>query len=260
MSSARELLERDLVAPLFSPWLVPRDVMSLSETSKACLREVRAGLSELNLNEKCGITNEHVITIVRCFPSLRLLGLNCVENITDAAVSAIARLSMLRELSDESIVALASRCTRLQSIDLQSRQVTDVSFKALARYASCLRRLDVRCPITDAGLIPIGQQCPQLHTVSFKSPFITDDGIAALSGLIDLAMHDNGAVTALAIAHLVVRSPGLVWLSTYNCPGWRDRGGKGHELARLLHEHLPNPERSHPRIMQFLPKLTPREQ
>ena len=131
MSSARELvLERDLVAPLLSPWLVPRDVMRISETSRACLREVQAGLQELDI------------------------------------------------------------------------------------------------------------------------------GIAALSGLIDLAMHDNGAVTAFAIAQLVVRSPGLVWLSTYNCPGWRDRGGKGHELARLLHEHLPNPERSHPRIMQFLPTLT----
>ena len=51
MSSARELvMERDLVAPLLSPWLVPRDVMSLSETSKACLREVRAGLPEINLD------------------------------------------------------------------------------------------------------------------------------------------------------------------------------------------------------------------
>ena len=158
MSSARELvLERDLVAPLLSPWLVPRDAMSLSETSKKCLREVRAGLSELKLNEKFGITDEHVITIVRCFPSLRSLSLNCDEDIT---------------------------------------------------------------------------------------------------GLIDLAMHVNDEVTAFAIAQLVVRSPGLVWLSTYNCPGWRDRGGKGHELARLLHEHLPNPARSHPRIMQFLPTLT----
>jgi hypothetical protein len=52
MSSARELvLERDLVAPLLSPWLVPRDVMSLSETSKACLREVRAGLSHPRIME-----------------------------------------------------------------------------------------------------------------------------------------------------------------------------------------------------------------
>ena len=117
--------------------------------------------------DKYGMKNQHVITIVRCFPSLRSLKLNHCEDVTDKGISAIARLSM-----------------------------------------------------------------------------------------IDLAMHDNGAVTALAIAQLVVRSPGLVWLSTYNCPGWRDRGGKGHELARLLHEHLPNPERSHPRIMQFLPTLT----
>jgi len=50
MSTARELvLERDIAAPLLSPWLVPRDVMSLSETSKTSLREVRAGLPEINL-------------------------------------------------------------------------------------------------------------------------------------------------------------------------------------------------------------------
>ena len=128
-------------------------------------------------------------------------------------------------------------------------------------HASCLRRLDVRCPITDAGLIPIGQQCPQLHTVSFRSRFITDNGIAALSGLIDLAMHVNDEVTAFAIAQLVGRSPGLVWFDTYNCQGWRGPGyDKRHELVRLLHEHLPNPEQSHPRIMQFLPALTPREE
>ena len=66
MSSARELvLERDLVAPLLSPWLVPRDAMSLSETSKKCLREVRAGLSELKLNEKFGITADAVAAVVK---------------------------------------------------------------------------------------------------------------------------------------------------------------------------------------------------
>ena len=162
MSAARELLERDLVAPLLSPWLVPRDAMSLSETSKKCLREVRAGLSELKLNEKFGITDEHVITIVRCFPSLRSLSLNCDEDIT---------------------------------------------------------------------------------------------------GLIDLAMHVNDEVTAFAIAQLVGRSPGLVWFDTYNCQGWGSPGyDKRHELVRLLHENLPNPEQSHPSIMQFLPAFTPREQ
>ena len=99
MSSARELvLERDLVAPLLSPWLVPRDVMSLSETSQACLREVRAGLPEINLDEKYGITDAHVITIVRCYPSLRSLSLNSLEQITDVAFSALGRLSQLAEL------------------------------------------------------------------------------------------------------------------------------------------------------------------
>ena len=147
----------------------------------------------------------------------------------------------------------------MREVTLASSYITDVSFKALARYASCLQSLYVRCPITDAGLIPIGRQCPQLHTVSFKSPFITDDGIAALSGLRDLCIRDNGEVTAFAIAQLVVRSPDLDWFDTFGCPLWYP-GDHSNELVRLLHEHLPNPEQSQPRIMEMLPGLTPREQ
>ena len=112
---------------------------------------------------------------------------------------------------------------------------------------------------TDVGLIAIGEQCPQLHTLDLDSPFVTDDGIAALSGLRDLYIRDNGEVTAFAIAQLVVRSPDLDWFDTFGCPLWYP-GDHSSELVRLLHEHLPNPEQSHPRIMQFLPALTPREQ
>ena len=73
--------------------------------------------------------------------------------------------------------------------------------------------------------------------------------------------HVNDEVTAFAIAQLVGRSPGLVWFDTYNCQGWGSPGyDKRHELVRLLHENLPNPEQSHPSIMQFLPAFTPREQ
>ena len=183
MSSARELvLERDLVAPLLSPWLVPRDAMSLSETSKKCLREVRAGLSELKLNEKFGITDEHVITIVRCFPSLRSLTLNCDEDITDVSVSAIARLSMLREL--------------------------DIG----------------GCDVTDAGLSVLSEKLESLCLGDFS--------------YVRAPKQERFLSDATLIA------------AVRRCPC----------LVRALHEHLPNPEQSHPRIMQFLPALTPREQ
>ena len=50
--SARELvLERDLVAPLLSPWLVPRDLLELSTTSRSCLQAVRAGMEALNFEQ-----------------------------------------------------------------------------------------------------------------------------------------------------------------------------------------------------------------
>ena len=155
------------------------------------------------------------------------------------------------KISDESIVKLASRCSRLQDVTLGSPYITDVSFKALARYASCLRDLCVHnCQFTDAGLIPIGQQCPQFHTLSFDSPFITDDGIAALSGLTELYIQGNAEVTAFAIAQLVVRSPNMEWFDTFRCPLWP--GGHSRELVRLIHEHLPNPEQSRRELMRAL--------
>ena len=178
MSTARELLERDLVAPLLSPWLVPRDVMRLSETSRACSREVRAGLQELDMVDKYGMTNQHVITIVRCFPSLRSLKLNHCEDVTDKGISAIARLSMLRELDiggcDVSDAGLSVLSEKLESLCLG-----DFS------YGAPKERL-----LSDATLIAAVRRCPRL---------------------LSLDLH---------------------------------------------HEHLPNPERSHPRIMQFLPTLT----
>ena len=91
------------------------------------------------------------------------------------------------------------------------------------------------------------------------SPFVTDDGIAALSGMVELNIHHNSYVSAFAIAQLVIRSPDLEWFDTYDCRLWYPGEGR-HELVRLLHEHLPNPEQSHPRIMEMLPALTPRGQ
>ena len=112
---------------------------------------------------------------------------------------------------------------------------------------------------SDVGLIAIGEQCPQLHTLDLDSPFVTDDGIAALSGMVELNIHHNSYVSAFAIAQLVIRSPDLEWFDTYDCRLWYPGEGR-HELVRLLHEHLPNPEQSHPRIMEMLPALTPRGQ
>ena len=68
--SARLVLERDLVAPLLSPWLVPRDLLRLSTTSKSCLQVVRAGMEALNFEQyefrnELSLTDADVITIVR---------------------------------------------------------------------------------------------------------------------------------------------------------------------------------------------------
>jgi len=91
------------------------------------------------------------------------------------------------------------------------------------------------------------------------SPFITNDGIAALSGLIELNIQGNAEVTASAIAQLVVRSPNLAWFDTFRCPPWYP-GPQSRELVRLIHEILPNPEQSHRELMQVLGPLTPRGQ
>ena len=208
--------------------------------------------------DKYGLTNEHVITIVRCFPSLRSLKLNHCEEVTDKGVSAIARLSMLRELdiggcdvSDVSVLPqnLESLCLGDFSYGApKERLLSNATLIAAVRRCPRLLSLDLTCVkvVTDASIAVIAEACPLLKSIDLT---MTDN-------FTDAAIVSLATCRAFAIAQLVVRSPGLVWLSTYNCPGWRDRGGKGHELARLLREHLPNPERSHSRIMQFLPTLT----
>ena len=198
MSTARELLERDLVAPLLSPWLVPRDVMRLSETSRACSREVRAGLQELDMVDKYGMTNQHVITIVRCFPSLRSLKLNHCEDVTDKGISAIARLSMLRELDiggcDVSDAGLSVLSEKLESLCLgdfsyvrapkQDRLLSDATLIAAVRRCPCLLSLDLTCVkvVTDASIAVVAEACPLLKSIDLTmTDKFTDATIVSLA-------------------------------------------------------------------------------
>ena len=67
------VLERELVAPLLSPWVVPRDILRLGTTSRGCLQAVRNGMEALNVadrdlaqsDSRSGynvLTDAHVIT------------------------------------------------------------------------------------------------------------------------------------------------------------------------------------------------------
>ena len=133
-----------------------------------------------------------------------------------------------RLLSNATLIAAVRRCPRLLSLDLQ-----------------CVSE------VTDTSIAVIAEACPLLKSIDLT---MTDN-------FTDAAIVSLATCRAFAIAQLVGRSPGLVWFDTYNCQGWGSPGyDKRHELVRLLHENLPNPEQSHPSIMQFLPAFTPREQ
>ena len=63
------------------------------------MQVVRAGMEALNFEQyELSLTDADVITIVRCFPSLRSLTLCSSKNITDISMGAVATLSRLREL------------------------------------------------------------------------------------------------------------------------------------------------------------------
>ena len=168
--AARLVLERDLVAPLLSPWLVPRDLLRLSTTSSACLKVVRSGLAALDLVEyshddggNCRTqgTNQNIIRV------LDISGCN----ITVAGMSALPEKLESLVLGD---------CTLFGNDGQVFRNVlSDEKLSAAVRRCPCLQKLDLSgaSDITETALLAVADACPDLRSLDLAFlRKVTDNG------------------------------------------------------------------------------------
>ena len=197
------VLERDVVARFLRPWLRQRDFLRLSQTSKGCLRESRAHLDELVLCDG-GVTDALISSIVTQYPTLRKLELACDEEdqITDAALFEVARLSKLRDLdldgykflSEANVAALSEIWNRLESLHLREHDPDSVDHWPdavvikVAERCTNLRFLELCCDIlTDATMTAVALHCVHLQSLSLI--FVDRLSDAAIVTIVDQCVH-----------------------------------------------------------------------
>ena len=199
-----------------SEWLKTADVFHLGWSSTSSWREVRATLVALRGHE---ITDKDLKSIVRRFPNLRSLSLHDLR-VTDAAVHELSSLSNLRELnvvgcaaitvegvkalpknleslhmhtwgdedvdSDAIVIAAARRCTRLRSLRLCPKNLSDAAILEVASKCVDLKAFGLpfaEATVTDRSIIELSKRC-DLESVDLsytKSENITDATVIALA-------------------------------------------------------------------------------
>jgi len=183
-------------------------------------------LEALDLTRCLAVGDDGVLALLTLCPPLASVNLSSCEDVTDAAVVALAahsarsleqlNVSKCTRLSDDALLAVASSCARLQELRLYNCPgITDAAVQQLGRAGGTLRVLDASsCErVSDEGLVGMAANCPHLHTLCLEESAVTDEGLLAVFGhcrklaTVKLAYCAN--ITDVAVARLAQLSPGL---------------------------------------------------
>ncbi|XP_030645235.1 dynein regulatory complex subunit 6 [Chanos chanos] len=110
---------------------------------------------------------------------LRELDLSACSKLTDASITQVIRfpnlqrlsLSMLSEISDESLVSIAHHCRSLTSLALsRCSQISDLGIAQAAPHLPRLQHLHLACcdAVTDRSLTALVQHCKRLRTLDIS--------------------------------------------------------------------------------------------
>lgn len=171
-------------------------------------------------------SREQFVHRKRCPISYSITSLNISKcSITDLSMAHIAALRNLTELrmqwcagiSDATVMMVVEHCTCLQTLDLQSCQLTDMSLVALGKHAQALRYLDISwcSAVTDEGLLQLSQRedsgdswsgCVSLERLNILwLPQLTDACVAAFLSMVSLrtlCTAGSGCISPTSLAPL----------------------------------------------------------
>ena len=183
-----------------SEWLETADVFHLGWSSTSSWREVRATLVALQFSRH-EITDKDLESIVQRFPNLRSLSLQD-SRVTDAAVHELSSLSNLRELNVVDCAAITVEGVKALPKNLESLRIgtwkgvdldLDAIVIAAARRCTRLRSLRVRPKnLSDAAILEVASKCVDLKAfaLNFAEATVTDHSIIELSKRCDLESVD----------------------------------------------------------------------
>eukprot|EP00899_Mesostigma_viride_P024747 jgi/Mesvir1/5457/Mv15512-RA.1 len=175
--------------------------------------------------EGCEVGNQGMAPILR--NCLQIKDICFEEYVTGDAVrlgpNSCRELRTLRisldSWTDDSIAAMAARCSKLTSLSIYNLDVTGAGVAVFAASCPWLEELSLpyRSELTDAGMLAVAKNCPRLRSVSLgQCKFVTDASLVELArrcpSLQELRFYHAfaGNRTAIALAR--------------NCPDLRSFG------------------------------------
>ncbi|KAL2609192.1 hypothetical protein R1flu_027765 [Riccia fluitans] len=211
-----------------------RTIVVVSGVCTAWRDSLRFGITELSFSWCRKNVSNLVQSLAPKFSKVRVCNLRRCP-VADVAIAAIGKnLHDLRDLdltgctllTDESLLALATGCTRLEKLNLSGCiGITDVGLVALAKGCSSLRQLNL-CGCDNAGLdyalVALGAGCSELQYLNVGwCDRITDKGVTAVAlGCPDLAVVDLCGchfITDRSVMVLADHCPRLRALNLYGC-------------------------------------------
>ena len=168
-------------------------------------------LESVNLTGCAQVTDDGLSAIAYGCPHMQSIDLTGCRQISDAGAAAVsgacpdlksisfaARIGYGGDITDETLLALASGCTQLQSIDMTCCEVTDEGAIALAAGCRELRSINfASTEVEDDGIIALAQASPHLLRINLSMCSVTDRCAPALAHGCPLLQNINIAHTSV---------------------------------------------------------------
>ncbi|XP_061892171.1 F-box/LRR-repeat protein 14-like isoform X2 [Entelurus aequoreus] len=160
------------------PKLVTQDHLERFKQEAGASLLALSRLRELNLSACCKLTDSSIAQVVR-YPDLQHLSLSMLPEVTDASLWAVARhcrsltsldVSHCAHLSDLGVAQALPHLHRLQHLYLAACNITDKSLFLLTQHCKRLKTLDVsKCSRVSVTMVDrLHSQMPFLENVQYR--------------------------------------------------------------------------------------------
>ncbi|XP_061892142.1 F-box/LRR-repeat protein 14-like isoform X1 [Entelurus aequoreus] len=160
------------------PKLVTQDHLERFKQEAGASLLALSRLRELNLSACCKLTDSSIAQVVR-YPDLQHLSLSMLPEVTDASLWAVARhcrsltsldVSHCAHLSDLGVAQALPHLHRLQHLYLAACDITDKSLFLLTQHCKRLKTLDVsKCSRVSVTMVDrLHSQMPFLENVQYR--------------------------------------------------------------------------------------------
>jgi F-box/leucine-rich repeat protein 2/20 len=183
-------------------------IVTVQEIGLGYLLTKCSALENLGLYYVLGLSDNDIIEVSHNCKNLRSISLR-LEPVYNERPEGMV---FSTPLADDSLKALALRCSKLQVVELT--------------FAACSKYYPSGIGFTQEGVVTFIQSCPIRNLVLSGANFFDDEGMKALSSAQHLETRElmNCVEITDDGMHFLARAPCLINLTLRQCDGFTDRG------------------------------------